>query len=165
MIFFNIAWKILTYVSENFDRQFKKILIDSFEDFLVDQDRQFQNTQIWGLTVSDIFGHIFTPEKCTKIPKSVPIMHYLWLLYECMLPNKYISHTFRCLEPTQPAVTFKVVRNILSDYYSPLFDRVLCVPNLASSGFFRHFLSLLVLRAGLWYCDQKMFHEIGTGSM
>ena len=26
---------------------FKKMSIDSFEDFLVDQDRQFQNTQIF----------------------------------------------------------------------------------------------------------------------
>ena len=47
MIFFNIAWKILTYVSENLLDSFKKMSIDSFEDFLVDQDRQFQNTQIW----------------------------------------------------------------------------------------------------------------------
>ena len=31
--------KILIY-------RFKKVSIDIFEDFLVDQDRQFQNTQI-----------------------------------------------------------------------------------------------------------------------
>ena len=68
MIFFNIAWKILTYVSENLLDSFKKMSIDSFEDFLVDQDRQFQNTQIWGETVSDFFGHIFTPEpKLTQV--------------------------------------------------------------------------------------------------
>ena len=39
---------------------FGQILIDSFEDFLVDQDRQFQNTQIWGETVSD-FLDIYSP--------------------------------------------------------------------------------------------------------
>ena len=49
---------------------FKKMSIDSFEDFLVDQDRQFQNTQIWGETVSDFFGHIFTPE-CSFICSSI----------------------------------------------------------------------------------------------
>ena len=40
MIFFNIVRKILTYVSKTFD---KKVSIDSFEDFLVDQDRQFHD--------------------------------------------------------------------------------------------------------------------------
>ena len=60
MIFFNIAWKYWVMFL-NILYSFKKNLIDSFEDFLVDQDRQFQNTQIWGETVSDFFGHKFTP--------------------------------------------------------------------------------------------------------
>ena len=43
----------------------KNVMSDSFEDFLVDQDRQFQNTQnsrVDTETVSDFFGHIFTSD-------------------------------------------------------------------------------------------------------
>ena len=43
---------------ENLMGSYKNILIDSFEDFLVDQARQFQNTPNFRI---DSFGHIFTP--------------------------------------------------------------------------------------------------------
>ena len=50
----NASWWYSSTLLENIELcfwtfwySFRKISIDSFEDFLVDQDRQFQNTQIW----------------------------------------------------------------------------------------------------------------------
>ena len=47
---------------ENLMDSYKTILIDSFEDFLVEQARQFQNIPNFRIDSFRFFGHIFTPE-------------------------------------------------------------------------------------------------------